>query len=447
VTAIEKLKLEKAHLQSLVTNMLGQAQRKGATAAEASVGVEVGFSVSVRLGEVETIEHSHEKGLALTVYVGKRTGSASTTDMSQIAVQETVEKAISIAKYGGEDPCSGLAEKELLAFDYPRLGLHYPWRLSIEEAVATTKALEAGAREVDSRITNSEGASLSTGESYHVFGNSLGFLGEYPTSRHNLSCVLIAEENGQMERDYDYTSARDSQDLDQIDALAKRAAMRTVNRLGARRLPTQKCPVVFDARIAKGLMGNFISAISGGNLYRKSSFLVDHLGKAVFPDHVHIYERPHLAKGLGSAPFDGDGVGTKDKDFVKEGMLQSYVLSSYSARKLGMQSTGNAGGVFNLFINHTDNDLEGLLQQMGTGLLVTDVMGQGINIVTGDYSRGVFGYWVENGCIQYPVHEITVAGNLRDMFLNLVAVANDVDKTGNIHSGSILIESMTIGGE
>lgn len=442
-----KNKTDISELKTLVADLLAQAKVLGASQAEVTASSEAGFSVSVRLGEVETVEYHNERSLGITVYFGKHSGSASTGDLSAEALQTTLEKACNIARFTGEDPYSGLADASLMARHYPELDLYYPWQLTPERAIELGIECESMARAADKRITNSEGAGVNTYEYAYVYGNTHDFIGGYKTSRHSLSCSLIASDGHDMQRDYEYTSARDANDLDAIAVLAKRAAMRTAQRLGAQTLSTRQVPVIFSAETARSLLGHFITAISGSNLYRKSSFLLDHLNKPVFPPFITIDERPHLAKAIGSVPFDSDGVSTRAREIVKEGVLQGYVLGTYSARRLGMASTGNADGVHNLFINTDSMDFPGLLKKMGTGLLVTETIGQGVNIVTGDYSRGAFGFWVENGQIQYPVQEITIAGNLKDMFANIVAVANDVDHRGNIHTGSILIEQMTVAGQ
>lgn len=438
---------EQVKWKQLTENILAEAHAQGATSAEVSVSQGIGFSVTVRLGAVETVEYHRDKGIGITVYFGKRKGSASTSDATSDAVKATVSAACRIARLSGEDPYAGLADAELMAKTYPDLDLHRPWYIEPEQAIAMAQECENQARTFDKRITNSEGASISTYQSVGVYGNSHGFIGGYPASRHSVSCTLVAQDAKGMQRDGYYTVARDPDDLETIAAVAKEAANRTVKRLGARRLKTCTVPVIFQAEIARGLIGSFLGAISGGSLYRKASFLIDQLGKPVFANHVSLYERPHIPKGFGSAPFDAEGVATRDRDLVSKGVLQGYLLGSYSARKLGMKSTGNAGGAHNILVNASNQDLSTLLKQMGKGLLVTEVMGQGINIVTGDYSRGATGFWVENGEIQYPVEEITIAGNLRDMYTNLVAIANDIDRRGSIHTGSILLESMMVAGE
>lgn len=436
----------RSELETIVAAILDEAKRQGASAAEAGVNAESGLSVTVRLGEVETVEHNRDKGLGVTVYFGRRKGSASTSDFSRGAIRETVGAACAIAKYTAEDPCAGLADAQLMAKDVPDLDLHHPWELAAERAIALAKECEAAAQAVDKRITNSEGSTVSSHSGDRVYGNSHGFIGAYPSSRHSVSCAVIADDGHGMQRDYWYTVARDSHDLEAVRSVGQRAGERTVKRLGGRRLSTRQAPVLIVAEVAGGLFGNFIRAVRGESLYRKASFLLDQIGQQVFPSFIRIHEQPHLKKALGSAPFDGDGVATRARDIVSAGVLQTYVLDTYSARKLGMQTTGNAGGVHNLTVDSGSHDFAALLKEMGTGLLVTEMMGMGVNIVTGDYSRGAAGFWVENGTIQYPVEEITVAGNLRQMFMDIVAVGNDVDTRGNTRTGSVLIERMTIAG-
>ena len=435
-----------AELRQLVADILDEAKRQGASAAEAGVNSESGLSVTVRLGEVETIEHNRDKGLGVTVYFGQRKGAASTSDFSREAIRETVAAACAVARYTAEDPCAGLAEAALMARDVPDLDLHHPWDLSAEQAIELALSCEAAGRELDRRITNSEGATVSSHAGYRVYGNSHGFLGAYPSSRHSVSCALIADDGHGMQRDYWYTVARDRAELESTRSVGRRAGERVVKRLGGRRLPTQQAPVLFLAEVAGGLFGNLIRAIRGESIYREASFLLHQVGEQVFPAFIHIHEQPHLRKALGSVPFDGEGVATRARDWISGGVLQGYVLDSYSARKLKLQTTGNAGGVHNLTIDPGPLDFAGLLKEMGKGLLVTEMMGMGVNIVTGDYSRGAAGFWVEDGTIQYPVEEITIAGNLRDMFKAIVAVGNDVDLRGNTRTGSVLIERMTIAG-
>ena len=433
-------------LAAVVTLILDEAKRQGASAAEAGVNAESGLSVTVRLGEVETVEHNRDKGLGVTVYFGQRKGSASTSDFSREAIRETVGAACAIAKYTAEDSCAGLADAERMATQIPDLDLYHPWELPAERAIELAIECEAAAQAVDKRINNSEGATVSSHAGRRVYANSHGFLGAYPSSRHSVSCAVIADDGHGMQRDYWYTVARDREDLETARSVGRRAGERTVKRLAGRRLSTRQAPVLFAAEVADSLFGNFIRAIRGESLYRKSSFLLDRLGEMIFPASIRIHEQPHLKKALGSSPFDSEGVATQARDLVTEGVLQGYVLDSYSARKLGMQTTGNAGGVHNLTIDSGPYDFAGLLKQMDSGLLVTEMMGMGVNIVTGDYSRGAAGFWVENGAIVHPVEEITIAGNLRDMFKAIVAVGNDVDIRGNTRTGSVLIERMTIAG-
>lgn len=443
----ENLLNEQAKWKQLTQNILDEAKAQGASSAEVSVSQGIGFSISVRMGTVETVEYHRDKGIGITVYFDKRKGSASTSDPEPDAVKAVVSAACRIARLSGEDPYAGLADEKLLAKKYPDLDLYHPWHIEPEQAIAMAEECEGQARDLDKRIVNSEGASVSTYQSIGVYGNSNGFIGGYPASRHSLSCTLVAQDTKGMQRDGYYTVARDADDLESTALVAKEAAARTVRRLGARRLKTCTVPVIFQAEVARGLIGSFLGAISGGSLYRKSSFLVDCLGKQIFAKHISLYERPHILKGLGSSPFDAEGVATQDRDLVVDGMLQGYLLGSYSARKLGMKSTGNAGGAHNILLKTSDQDLPALLKQMGNGLLVTEVMGQGVNLVTGDYSRGATGFWVEKGELQYPVEEITIAGNLRDMYAHLVAVGNDIDHRGSIHTGSILLERMMVAGE
>jgi PmbA protein len=438
-------------LKEIVTQVLAQAQQLGASAAEATVDVSQGLSVTVRLGEVETVEHTRDKGIAVTVYFGHRSGSASSTDLSPAALAETVRAACTIARYTAEDEAAGLAEPEWLAREIPDLDLYHPWPITVEEAIERARAAEAAARAEDARITNSEGATLSSHEGVSVYGNTHGFLAGYPASRHSLSVSVIGQDMSGMQRDYWYTVARAPGELESPEAVGRRAAARAVRRLAARKLATCRCPVLFEAPVAASLIAHFVSAVRGSSLYRRASFLLDALGKPVFAPFVRLHEQPHLPRALGSAPYDNEGVATRARDLVRGGVLEGYVLDAYSARKLGMVSTGNAGGVHNLTLEPGPPgelaDLAGLLKKMGTGLLVTELIGFGVNTVTGDYSRGAAGFWVENGEIAYPVEEITVAGNLRDMFRGMVAAGTDVDVRGSLRTGSILIESMTVAGK
>ena len=447
LTSTEDTAERLARLQQNIEDLLAEAKRLGASGAEASVGSNSGLEVSVRLGEVETVEHTRDNGLGITVYFGNRKGSASTTDLSPGALRDAVKAACTIAKHTQEDPCAHLADASLMAGDLPNLDLYHPWSIEVEEAIEIAAACEDCARGFDARIINSEGASLSTHAGLHVYGNSHGFVGGYPTTRHSLSCAVVGQEGEAMQRDYWWTSARSAADLDSARSVGERAAERTVARLGARRLDTRQAPVLFRAEVATGLLRSLTSAIQGASLYRRASFLLDHLGERVFPEFVRIHEEPLLPRGLSSAPFDGDGVATRAKDIVSEGVLRTYILDAYSGCRLGMPTTGNAGGVRNLTIEMGDKDRDAMLAEMGTGLLVTELMGHGINPVTGDYSRGAAGFWVENGVIQYPVEEITVAGNLKRIFAGLVAVGRDCDYPGSTRTGSWLIDEMTIAGQ
>jgi PmbA protein len=436
-------------LQGIVAEALKLARKLGASQAEADVSLQKGLTTTVRLGEVETVEYQRDRGMGVTVFFGKRKGSASTADLSPRAVAETVEKACDIARYTAEDDCAGLADPEELAREVPDLDLDHPWDLSPEQAVETARACEAAGRSVDSRITNSEGASVGSHRGVRVYGNSHGFLGGFPSTSHSVSCVLLAQAGEEMQRDYWYSSARDAAELESPEAIGRKAGERAVARLGARKIGTRKSRVLYSPEVARGLVGHLLGAVRGSSQYRKSSFLLGAAGQRVLPAFVQLRERPHLRKGLASAPFDAEGVATRDRDLVRDGVLQGYILGSYSARKLGLKTTGNAGGTHNLLVEATDGGVgfDELLRQLGTGLLVTELMGQGVNGVTGDYSRGASGYWVEGGTIACPVHEITIAGNLRDMYRDVVAVGNDIDVRGGVRVGSILIGEMTIAGE
>lgn len=438
--------LNEATLQSLCQTILTEAKRAGADQAEVSAAANKGFSVTALQGEVETVEYNQDKVIEITVYFGKRRGSASISDMRPQAIQAAVEAACHIAKFTDEDPYAGLADKEELAFHYPKLSLAFPWQLSVEDAIQLAIECEREALSHDKRIMRAEEVSVATGQVLSVYANSNGFLGYFPHTRHEISCVLVAKEGDEMQRDYSYTVAADPRLLLPPSVIAKEAAERTVKRLGARRIPTQKVPVLYLAEEARSLLGHFASAIHGGHIYRKSSFLVDQIGKDIFPKHIHLQEQPHLPHGLGSAPFDNDGVATRANRFIEAGKLTQYALSVYAARKLNMKTTGNAGGVHNLTITTGTKDLPALLRSMEKGLLITEMMGHGVNLVTGDYSRGAGGYWVENGEIQYPVQEVTVAGNLQTIFQQVVEVGNDVDVRGNVHTGSILIAEMMVAG-
>lgn len=431
-------------IKQMSEDVLKVAKTHGASAAEAELSLSIGQSVSVRMGQTENIEYNRDKGMSVTVYFGQQKGHASTSDLSPQALKDTVAAACNIAKYTAKDEFCGLADADLMATDIPDLDLHYPWTISVDEAIAIAKECETAALNVDARITNSEGASVSTSTGYFAYSNSHGFTGGYPSSRHGISCSVIAESELNMQRDYWYSTARAAEDLQAAVEIGKMAGERTVRRLNAKKIKTCQVPVLFEAPLASGLISSLVSAISGGNLYRKSSFLLDSLGKQVASPLLNIYEEPHLKKGLASSPFDNEGVATHPRQLVKDGVLQGYMLSSYSARKLGLKTTGNAGGNHNLIVQSGAQDFAGLLKQMGTGLLVTELLGSGINMVTGDYSRGAAGFWVENGVIVHPVEEITIAGNMADMLKTIVAIGNDVLVQGSKQVGSILIERMTV---
>ena len=437
-------------LKQLARDMLALAREQGASDAAVEISEGSGLSVSVRKGNIETIEQNKDKGLGITVYFGQRRGNASTSDFSAASLKATVEAASNIARFTAEDDCAGLPDADLIETAPRDLRLFYPWPISTEEAVELGQRCEAAAFAVDKRITNSEGASVYVQQSHFVAANSRGFLGGYPFSRHTISVAPIAGKGNAMQRDDGYTSSRDPKQLAAPEQVGRYAAERALARLHARKLTTRTCPVLFEAPLAAGLLGAFVQAVSGGALYRKSTFLLDMLGKQVFPSHIQVVEDPHLIGGVGSAPFDDEGVKTVRRKVISDGVLQGYFLSSYTARKMGMPTTGNAGGAHYLEIVSTatrrTDDFEGMLRKLGTGLLVTELMGQGVTYVTGDYSRGASGYWVEQGVIQYPVEEITIAGNMRDMFQQIVAVGTDTLVRGNKTTGSILIENMVIAG-
>ncbi|HQW09040.1 MAG TPA: metalloprotease PmbA [Steroidobacteraceae bacterium] len=435
-------------LQGVVAGALEEARRLGAIQAEVDANLQQGLTVNVRLGEVDTVEYQRDRGLGVTVYIGHRKGSASTADLAPAAVSATVAKACTIARYTADDPYSGLAEPGTLATNIPDLNLDHAWDIEPEDAVELARRCEAAGRAVDPRITNSEGASVSTHRGVHVYGNSLGFLAGFPSSSHTVSCALIAQAGSDMQRDYWYATARDPGELGDVGQIGRRAGERAIERLGARRLSTRRAPVLFVPEVARGVLGHMVAAIRGGNQYRRSSFLLDAAGRQILPSFIQMHERPHIPKALASSPFDSEGVATRDRELIANGVLQGYVLGSYAARKLGLKSTGNAGGVHNLLVE-SDREactFEGLLARMGAGLVVTELMGQGVNGVTGDYSRGATGFWVEGGAFAFPVEEVTIAGNLRDMYLAIDAIGSDVDLRGTIRCGSILIGEMTIAG-
>jgi PmbA protein len=438
---------DQSALERVVEQALSLARMRGATAAEAGVGVSAGLSVTVRLGEVETLEYQRDRSLGVTVYAGQRKGSASTANLSPAAVEETVAKALSIASFTADDEFAGLPDAALMASQLPDLDLCHPWELDAQAAIELAKRCEAAGLATDERIRNSEGASVSTHRKLRVFGNSHGFIGGYPSTSHSVSCVVLGQSGGDMQRDYWYTAARDWRALEDVEEVGRKAARKAVERLGAGKLSTRKARVLFAPDLARGLIGHFVGAIGGAAQYRRSSFLLDAGGQQIFPEGFSLIERPHMRGALGSAPFDSEGVATRDRELIVNGVLDGYLLDAYSARKLGLVTTGNAGGVHNLVVQGHMLNPKTLLRMLGTGLLVTEMMGQGVNPVTGDYSRGAAGFWVENGEVARPVHEITVAGNLREMYRNIVAQGDDVDCRGAIHCGSLLIGEMTIAGD
>ncbi|WP_395680793.1 metalloprotease PmbA [Dokdonella sp.] len=434
-------------LASIAEDVIRLARSKGASEADVAASIDLGLSVGVRLGEVETVERTRDRGVSVTVYFGRRKGSANTADLDPKSIEQTVEHACAIARYTEEDPANGLADPALLAKALPDLDLWHPWDITPEEAIALGVEIEDAGRSFDPRIDNSDGASVQVGASLTAYANSLGFVGTERGTHHSLSVALIAEDENGMQRDYWYDSVRRASDFMPAAQLGRKAAERTVSRLGARRLSTRDCPVLLVPEVARSLIGHFLSAVSGGALYRRASFLVDHVGKPVFPAWMQVVERPHILRGHGSTAFDSEGVATCDSDLIKDGVLERYILGSYSARKLGLQSTGNAGGVQNIVVESGTDDFAAMLRRMGSGLLVTELMGQGVSLITGDYSRGASGFWVEDGQIAYPVEEITIAANLRDMFQGIAAIGADVDPRSHILTGSILLERMTIAGE
>jgi PmbA protein len=437
-------------LRELARLVLARAKRAGASACDVDVSEGYGLTVNVRMGKPDTIEHNRDRSVGVSVYFGERPkarrGHASSSDLSRAALEQTVDAAAAIARHTAEDDCAGPPEAALLAKDVPDLDLHHPWELSTEEALDIAKRCEAAAFAASKKIRNSEGATVSAQQTQFVLANSLGFMGGYPGSRHYISCAVIAEEKGLMQRDDWYSASRLPGKLADPKAIGRYAGLRAAARLGARKIATCQARVLFEAPVALGLIGAFVSAVNGGNLYRKTSFLVDSLGKTVFSPLVRLEERPLVERGMASGAFDEEGVATKNRVIVRDGVVEGYFLGSYAARKLGMKSTGNAGGTHNLILKSGKLDFVGMLRELGRGLLVTDLMGQGVNMITGDYSQGAAGYWVEGGEIRYPVEEITVAGNMREMFRGIAAIGNDVVERGGRSSGSILVENMTIAG-
>ncbi len=443
------LPLSRDAMQSAAQRSLELARARGASDAEVEVSAAVGQSVTVRHGEVETVEYNRDKGMGITVYFGQRRGNASTSDLSPEALERTVDAACAIARHTAEDDAAGLPGADrLYRGEPPDLDLFHPWGLTVEDSIELARRTEAAALAVDPRITNSEGATVAAYDADFIFANTRGFLGGFPSSKASISCGVVAEDpDGSMQRDYWYTTHRDHARLESPESVGRAAGERTVRRLGARRLPTADAPVLFEAGVAGSLIGHFVSAASGSSLYRRSSFLLDRLGSRVFSPRVRIREEPHLRGGMASGYFDAEGVATAPRTVVDDGVLRGWFLSTYSARKLGLQTTGNAGGNHNLIVEPGELDLEGLLRLMGRGLLVTEMMGQGVNPVTGDYSRGAAGFWVEDGEIRFPVEEVTIAGNLLAMFEGVSATGRDVLVRGSKSTGSILVERMTIAGD
>lgn len=438
--------LGREHLEGLVTLALGEARQLGIDEAEVSASHNTGLVATARLGDVENLEYTNDRGIGITVYKDFRKGSASTSDISPEAVREAVAKACTFAEVTARDQYSGLADADLMCTDIRDLNLDHPWAIDAGDAIELAIEAEAEALKFDKRISNSEGATVSTNRGSRAYGNSHGFLGSMSRTSHSITCVVLAESDGVMQRDYYYTSSRDPDDLSEPASVGHTAAQRVINRLGARKMETTRAPVLYVPELARGFIAHAISAIAGGAQYRRSSFLLDAAGEKIFPDFVNIDERPHLEKAMASAPYDAEGVATYDRDIVADGVLQGYILSSYSARRLGLTTTADAGGAQNIIVQGSDKDKESLIKEMGTGLLVEELIGQGVNGVTGDYSRGVVGRWVENGEIQYPVHEVTIAGNLRELYPRIVAIGGDQDLRGGIRCGSVLVEEMTIAG-
>ncbi|MGH8271802.1 MAG: metalloprotease PmbA [Gammaproteobacteria bacterium] len=436
-----------ARLREHAKSALAAAKRRGATAAEVMAAVDDGLSVTVRMGEVETVERERDRSFGVTLYFGARKGSASTSDFAPAAIEETVAAAAEIARYTAEDPCAGLAPAARMAHEFPDLDLCHPWALSPEAAIALAETCEAAARDVDARIVNSEGATVETGHGLAVYANTHGFVGEREGTSHDISCVVVAGNEAGMQRDYWYDSARASDDLEDAAAIGREAARRVLARLGARSLATRKARVLFAPEVARSLVGHLVAAASGGAQYMRASFLLDAVGKRVLPEWLSFVERPHLLRGAASRAFDDEGVATVERALVERGVLTGYVLGSYSARRLGLETTGNAGGISNLVVEPGGKRPDEPLAALGTGFYVTELIGQGVNTVTGDYSRGAAGFWVERGEIVHPVEEVTIAGNLKDMLVNIVAAGTDVDSRGRIQTGSLLIKEMTLAGE
>lgn len=437
---------QRQHLERAVSQALDLAKAK-TDGAEVAVNKSTGISVSTRYGEVENVEFNSDGALGITVYLGQRKGSASSTDLSDKAIARAVQAAIDIASYTSEDPCSAPAQADLLAWQVPDLDLYHPLAITPDRAIELAAAAEQAALDCDKRIVNTEGGSFNSHAGIRVFGNSHGMLQSYCSTRHSLFSSVIAEQDGQMERDYAYTVGRDFADLQSAQWVGEECARRTLARLSPRQLPTMKAPVLFTPEVASGLFGHLVGAISGSSVYRKSTFLLDALGQQIFPEWLTITEHPHLLKGLASSPFDSEGVKTQERTIINQGVLQGWLMTSYSARKLGLESTGHAGGIHNWRIPGQGENFEQLIRRMERGLVVSELMGQGVSAMTGDYSRGAAGFWVENGEIQYPVSEVTIASNLKEMWRNIVTLGDDVETRSNIQCGSVLISEMSIAGQ
>ncbi len=431
----------------MADDVIRRARARGASAAEVGVNIDAGLNVNVRMGEVETVEHTRDRGVSVTVYFGQRKGSASTADLRTDSIETTIEQACAIARYTEEDPCAGLADPDRMAKVERDFDMWHPWGISAEAAIELGLRCEQAGRDLDVRISNSDGASVGSGSSVSVYANSHGFVGASRDTRHSVSCALLAEDDTGMQRDYWYSTASDASTLESAEAIGRRAAERTLARLSPRKLATCNAPVLFVPELARSLIGGLVNAVSGGALYRRASFLVDSVGTSVLPSGLTLREDPWLKRGFGSGWFDAEGVATEPNTLVANGVLQRYVLGSYSARKLGLASTGNAGGIHNLLLEAPERlPFDQLVRQMGRGLMVTELMGQGLNLVTGDYSRGAAGFWVEHGEIQYPVDEITIAGNLRRMLMGIIGVGDDIDHRSHLLTGSLLVDQMTIAG-
>ena len=438
--------LDQSDLEHIIQLVLDEARRQGADQAEAAASHDYGLSETARLGNVENLEYTNDRGVGVTVYHDSKTGSASTSDFSDGALREAVTKASTFAKYTAVDECAGLADAELMASDIPDLELAHIWQIDADAAIKIAITCEDSARNYDKRITNSEGATVATSSGVRAYGNTQGFIGSYPKTTHSISCSVIGESDGDMQRDYYYSAARDANGLETAEQIGETAARRTVGRLGSRKIKTTRAPVLYAPEIARGFIGHAIGAIGGVAQYRRASFLLGAAGKQIFPDFLQIQERPHIPKAMASAPYDAEGVATSDRDIVIDGVLQGYILGSYSARRLGLKTTGNAGGAHNLIVPGNADDMASIMKTMKSGLLVHELIGQGVNAVTGDYSRGAVGYWIENGEIAYPVHEVTIAGNLSELYQRITAIGNDQDVRGALRCGSLLVDEMTIAG-